>query len=940
PVRIVSKLHFVDLAGSERLKKTLAVGERQREGIAINSGLLALGNVISALGDTHRGPLAHVPYRDSKLTYMLRDSLGGNAQTLLIACVSAAEANAAESINTLKYAARARNIKNRGGVNMVSMARVSTKEVESLRAMVRKLKGEVRLLKEQLQDVSMSPPGLPPPGSGARGLPSSPARTTHGLLGDEAPSKIPTRNMALQRRAQTVEELHTLKARNQTLEAELEQLNDTYTDLLLRFNEACRDMEERQSEGFERDQRLRDREQEIRRLTSHSTTTSRLPSVAGSAVSSRPTSTAASLRRKRRSTGVSVFLDTVAEHDGPEPAAADGLEGDDEGPGAAEFDAILAEHDNSLRALEDELKAVREELDAKCAQLSMQEAKATFAEKLNAAQMAQIETLRLQVTKARAAAEDEEQQRRALEAELEEANFNAETHLEAVANDWRLEVQHVDEQWTERWTAAQQERQEEIQALQHKLDALSAEHKHAPAPEPEQLMSPPPTAHDVQQLAYQARATQTAAIAVTEAPRDDAEIARLAARVEQLELELQQTTKATRHLELELHNSSEASEKLQAELQASRVQALEAEARAAQAEEALAALAAKTAAAADAEARPPVTRSYSELPQRTSDRIVLCARNTISRKGEAGEAGEARPATAVGGLSPAEQRLRAMSRHRHSMGTAGAAASESAGRDKYASYPELRLSSAGADRADELGPNGRPLPVYDEDQIQSMLRDAVAEVDQQVSHERERRAMTAEINRLKEKTNDLQGRNSQLKNLMRDLGDRLVGLAEENDMLEAKAVDRDELAGEVARLADVIDDMKARLQAAEDVAEDAAMRVKEASTARAATPEQPAADPAELAQLQAQLDAVSSDLAAAAERASQAEAEAVRHSNEVVRIRAETDMMVRELNESRAMATREARDRDIWKGRSQDLRDELEEIRLSGRRRSRLFCFH
>ncbi|KAI8325473.1 kinesin-domain-containing protein, partial [Martensiomyces pterosporus] len=117
PVKIVSKLHFVDLAGSERLKKTLAVGERQREGISINSGLLALGNVISALGDTQRGPFSYVPYRDSKLTHMLRDSLGGNAQTLLIACVSAAEANLAETVNTLKYAARARNIKNRGGVN-------------------------------------------------------------------------------------------------------------------------------------------------------------------------------------------------------------------------------------------------------------------------------------------------------------------------------------------------------------------------------------------------------------------------------------------------------------------------------------------------------------------------------------------------------------------------------------------------------------------------------------------------------------------------------------------------------------------------------------------------------------------------------------------------------------------------------------------------------
>ncbi|KAJ2480069.1 hypothetical protein IWW47_005979, partial [Coemansia sp. RSA 2052] len=83
--RTVSKLHFVDLAGSERLKKTLAVGERQREGIAINSGLLALGNVISALGDPQRPQPSFVPYRDSKLTHMLRDSLGGSAQTLLIA---------------------------------------------------------------------------------------------------------------------------------------------------------------------------------------------------------------------------------------------------------------------------------------------------------------------------------------------------------------------------------------------------------------------------------------------------------------------------------------------------------------------------------------------------------------------------------------------------------------------------------------------------------------------------------------------------------------------------------------------------------------------------------------------------------------------------------------------------------------------------------------
>lgn len=72
---LVSKFHFVDLAGSERLKRTNAEGDRKKEGISINQGLLALGNVISALGDETR-KAAHIPYRDSKLTRMLQDSLG------------------------------------------------------------------------------------------------------------------------------------------------------------------------------------------------------------------------------------------------------------------------------------------------------------------------------------------------------------------------------------------------------------------------------------------------------------------------------------------------------------------------------------------------------------------------------------------------------------------------------------------------------------------------------------------------------------------------------------------------------------------------------------------------------------------------------------------------------------------------------------------------
>eukprot|EP00960_Hanusia_phi_P039830 754072-Hanusia_phi.AAC.2 len=114
---IVSKFHFVDLAGSERLKKTKAEGERLKEGININSGLLALGNVISALGDEQKRHSVHVPYRDSKLTRMLQDSLGGNSRTLMIACVSPVDSNSEESLNTLKYANRARNIKNTPIIN-------------------------------------------------------------------------------------------------------------------------------------------------------------------------------------------------------------------------------------------------------------------------------------------------------------------------------------------------------------------------------------------------------------------------------------------------------------------------------------------------------------------------------------------------------------------------------------------------------------------------------------------------------------------------------------------------------------------------------------------------------------------------------------------------------------------------------------------------------
>ena len=97
---IRSRITFVDLAGSERLKKTGATGKTRKEGIDINRGLLALGNVINALGDDRRR-VGHVNYRDSKLTRILQDSLGGNSRTLFVACISPSDTNAGGNLEYL-----------------------------------------------------------------------------------------------------------------------------------------------------------------------------------------------------------------------------------------------------------------------------------------------------------------------------------------------------------------------------------------------------------------------------------------------------------------------------------------------------------------------------------------------------------------------------------------------------------------------------------------------------------------------------------------------------------------------------------------------------------------------------------------------------------------------------------------------------------------------
>ncbi|XP_069802979.1 kinesin-like protein KIF17 isoform X2 [Dendropsophus ebraccatus] len=130
------KLNLVDLAGSERQSKTGATGERLKEATKINLSLSALGNVISALVD---GKSKHIPYRDSKLTRLLQDSLGGNTKTLMVACLSPADNNYDETLSTLRYANRAKNIKNKPRINedpKDALLREYQEEIKKLKAML------------------------------------------------------------------------------------------------------------------------------------------------------------------------------------------------------------------------------------------------------------------------------------------------------------------------------------------------------------------------------------------------------------------------------------------------------------------------------------------------------------------------------------------------------------------------------------------------------------------------------------------------------------------------------------------------------------------------------------------------------------------------------------------------------------------------------------
>ncbi|KAI8474570.1 MAG: kinesin-domain-containing protein [Monoraphidium minutum] len=171
-----SKLSLVDLAGSERAKQTGTTGARFQEGVSINSGLLALGNVITALSEAQRGgggrggggaaARRHVPYRDSKLTRLLQDGLGGNSETLFIACVSPADASHEHTVGTLRYASRAMLISNSLQLNN---AQTPEQEAAFLRSALEASQAEAAALRAEVAALQAENAALRARGGGSGG---------------------------------------------------------------------------------------------------------------------------------------------------------------------------------------------------------------------------------------------------------------------------------------------------------------------------------------------------------------------------------------------------------------------------------------------------------------------------------------------------------------------------------------------------------------------------------------------------------------------------------------------------------------------------------------------------------------------------------------------------------------------------------------------------
>merc|ERR1719350_1672927 len=195
------KLNLVDLAGSERQAKTEATGARLKEATKINLSLSALGNVISALVD---GRSQHIPYRDSKLTRLLQDSLGGNTKTMMVACLSPADNNYEETISTLRYANRAKSIKNKPKINE-----------DPKDAMLREYQDEIQKLKKLLEN-------QPQDGGGGSGVSEALLEEERNRMRSQYESEIAEMRTKMEREKQT-------KAQ---MQAEVEAMKNEYENKL------------------------------------------------------------------------------------------------------------------------------------------------------------------------------------------------------------------------------------------------------------------------------------------------------------------------------------------------------------------------------------------------------------------------------------------------------------------------------------------------------------------------------------------------------------------------------------------------------------------------------------------------------------------------------------------------------------------------------------
>ena len=147
-----STINLVDLAGSERLSATEAVGDRLKEGVSINQSLACLGNCIHALAESSTGKTVRVPYRESVLTRLLMNALGGNSKTVMIATISPADVNFDETLSTLRYADRAKQIRVHAKINQNQTSKI-----------IQQLREENEQLKRQMASTILPPEVQPSP---------------------------------------------------------------------------------------------------------------------------------------------------------------------------------------------------------------------------------------------------------------------------------------------------------------------------------------------------------------------------------------------------------------------------------------------------------------------------------------------------------------------------------------------------------------------------------------------------------------------------------------------------------------------------------------------------------------------------------------------------------------------------------------------------------